>query len=208
MLTISLLIYKDTFGSAVFPTITTLGHINQALKERTGHSAFKLQLIGYKTKKIVLDDCATLSCDMTIRDNPTQDIIIIPGIGANFMKDPDFKYYSDLFDWLRIENGKHTKIGSMCLGAVLPAEAGIMDGHQVTTHWTGVSYFKERYLAVKLQPELAVTRQGNIYSSGGAFTSIQLVLLFIEEYCGKNDGNRIPTENTKSILHFPTTKTT
>jgi transcriptional regulator GlxA family with amidase domain len=83
----------------------------------------------------------------------------------------------------RIEND--SEIASLCKGALLLAETGLLNGKSCATHWTVHDKFKQRYPQVNLIPEKIISEDNGIYSSGGAYSFLNFMLYLIEKYCGR-----------------------
>jgi transcriptional regulator GlxA family with amidase domain len=86
--------------------------------------------------------------------------------------------------WLvdRFENG--ASIASVCTGAFLLAETGLLNGKRATTHWGFADEFRKRYPEVVLTPECLITDEGNLFCAGGAHSYFDLALYLVEKYCG------------------------
>lgn len=73
------------------------------------------------------------------------------------------------------------RVGSVCTGATLLAETGLLDGRRATTHWMYAAEMAERYPLVKVDATPIFVRQGRVATSGGVTSSLDLTLSFIEE---------------------------
>ena len=82
---------------------------------------------------------------------------------------------------LRDLGARGARVASVCSGAYLLAEAGLLDGRRATTHWCRTQDFIARYPKVKLQPDRIFTRDGNIWTSAGITAGIDLALAIIAE---------------------------
>jgi transcriptional regulator GlxA family with amidase domain len=76
------------------------------------------------------------------------------------------------------------RIASVCSGAFILAEAGVLDGRRATTHWQRTRDFLARYPKVKLEPDRIFVRDGNIWSSAGISAGIDLALAMAAEDFG------------------------
>ena len=76
------------------------------------------------------------------------------------------------------------RIASVCSGAYILAEAGLLDGRRATTHWRRTRYFLIAYPGVKLEPDRIFVRDGNIWSSAGITAGIDLALAMVAEDFG------------------------
>ena len=77
------------------------------------------------------------------------------------------------------------EIASLCKGAFLLAETGLLNGKSCATHWTSHDLFRERFPKVNLIPEKIICEDRGIYSSGGAYSILNFTLYLIEKYCGR-----------------------
>src|ERR1700692_4093060 len=68
-------------------------------------------------------------------------------------------------DFLRAIAKRGVRLASVCSGAYVLAEAGLLDGRRVTTHWERTRHFVGAYPKVKLEPDRIYVRDGNIWSS-------------------------------------------
>jgi transcriptional regulator GlxA family with amidase domain len=77
------------------------------------------------------------------------------------------------------------RVASVCSGAYILAEAGLLDGHRATTHWRRTRHFLSAYPKVKLEPDRIFVRDGNIWSSAGITAGIDLALALVAEDFGE-----------------------
>jgi transcriptional regulator GlxA family with amidase domain len=77
------------------------------------------------------------------------------------------------------------RVASVCSGAYLLAEAGLLDGRRATTHWRRTRHFLAAYPKVKLEPDRIFVRDGDIWSSAGISAGIDLALALVSEDFGE-----------------------
>jgi transcriptional regulator GlxA family with amidase domain len=77
------------------------------------------------------------------------------------------------------------RIASVCSGAYILAEAGLLDGKRATTHWQRTRHFVAAYPKVKLEPDQIYVRDGNVWTSAGISAGIDLSLAMIAEDYGE-----------------------
>jgi transcriptional regulator GlxA family with amidase domain len=95
--------------------------------------------------------------------------------------------YTDFCKWLSVINENNTRrIGSVCGGAFALAEAGLLNGKKATTHWQLSERLKKEYPLVEVNSNAFYTTDGNIYTSGGVSSGIDLALALLEEDYGKD----------------------
>ena len=87
-------------------------------------------------------------------------------------------------DFVRAMEKRGVRVASVCSGAYILAEAGILDGRRATTHWQRTRHFLKTYPKVKLEPDRIFVRDGNIWSSAGISAGIDLALAMAAEDFG------------------------
>src|SRR4029453_17634395 len=78
------------------------------------------------------------------------------------------------------------EVASLCVGAFLLASTGLMKGRQCATHWMAANDFRKMFPDVLLVEDKIITDENGIYSSGGAFSYLNLILYLIEKYAGRD----------------------
>jgi transcriptional regulator GlxA family with amidase domain len=86
--------------------------------------------------------------------------------------------------WLRDIAPRVRRVTSVCSGAYLLAEAGLLDGRRATTHWGRSDDFARRYPKVRLEPDRIFVRDGEVWTSAGITAGIDLALALIEDDLG------------------------
>ena len=105
-------------------------------------------------------------------------VLVVCGLGSRSVRD------AAMSAWLRSRAGEVRRIGAVCVGAFLLAEAGLLDGRRATTHWKFGREMATRYPAVRVEHEPLWVRDGNIYTCAGISAGIDLALAWVEEDCG------------------------
>jgi transcriptional regulator GlxA family with amidase domain len=118
--------------------------------------------------------------DTTLADADRPHTLLVPGGEGTRRPDPR------LIDWLR-ENAPHAeRLVSVCTGALLLAEAGLLDGHRATTHWIACDHLARCYPRVEVEAEPIFVRDGRISTSAGVTAGIDLALALVEEDLGRD----------------------
>jgi len=111
-------------------------------------------------------------------DGHPDSVLLACGAGARRMRD------RPLFGWLRRVAGTTRRLGSVCVGAFLLAEAGILDGRRATVHWRYARELADRYPRVAVDPRPTWVQDGHVYTSAGISAGIDLALAWLEEDFG------------------------
>jgi transcriptional regulator GlxA family with amidase domain len=89
-----------------------------------------------------------------------------------------------LYAWLRAAAEGGAAIASVCTAAFLLAEAGLLDGRECTTHWKYTTRLQREYPPLKVQVDRLFVKDGNIYTSAGVTTGLDMSLSILEERHG------------------------
>ncbi|MEV0266746.1 GlxA family transcriptional regulator [Streptomyces sp. NPDC050617] len=122
----------------------------------------------------------TLTPDTALDGVRTPHTLLVPGGRGTRAPDPR------LVDWLRRRAPAADRIVSVCTGALLLAEAGLLDGRRATTHWAECAALAERFPAVQVDPEPIFVRDGKVATSAGITSGIDLALALVEEDLGRD----------------------
>jgi transcriptional regulator GlxA family with amidase domain len=90
------------------------------------------------------------------------------------------------------------RVASVCSGAFILAEAGLLDGRRATTHWRRTKQFLNAYPQVKLEPDRIFIRDGNIWSSAGISAGIDLALALAAE----DFGDEVAQETARQLVLY------
>jgi transcriptional regulator GlxA family with amidase domain len=111
-------------------------------------------------------------------EGDSDSVLLVCGLGTRTVRD------AALSAWLRKQAGEVRRLGAVCVGAFLLAEAGLLDGRRATAHWKFGRELAARYPRVRVEHEPLWVKDGNIYTSAGISASIDLALAWVEEDCG------------------------
>lgn len=113
------------------------------------------------------------------------DLVFIPGLDSALLLDVGFMDSSRAFQyWLKAMHARGVLICSVCTGAFLVAESGLLDGLSCTTHWKYADRFKSRFPQVNLLSNRLFVAEAGIYTSAGVASGIDLALYLTEVLWG------------------------
>lgn len=112
------------------------------------------------------------------------DLIFVPGMEMAYIRSAECKAEHDFQRWLREQHRKGVSICSICTGAFLVAQTGLLDGRKCTTHWKRVDELQTTYPRVVTQHDRLFVQDGGIYTSAGITAGIDLALAILEERQG------------------------
>lgn len=90
-----------------------------------------------------------------------------------------------LVAWIRRTARRARRVASVCSGAFLLAEAGLLDGRRAATHWAMCDALQRRFPAVRVERDPIFVREGNVFTSAGITAGMDLALELVEEDFGR-----------------------
>jgi len=123
------------------------------------------------------------------------DTIVVPG--ASRIVDI-LDGLSATIDWIREASKGARRTASVCTGAFLLAQAGLLDGKRAATHWRMADFLQQCYPAVSVDDEAIFVRQGAVWSSAGVTAGIDLALAMVEE----DYGRAVAMDLTRDLVVF------
>lgn len=165
---------------AITPAFRTFHTANEFLTVFGKKPIFNVEYVGLNEYVPANNGEYSIKTDRLLKDVDYTDLLIIPpafgdtnaGIIANAEAIPYFKKLHS--------NG--ASLASLCIGAFLLAETGLLDGKKCSTHWAHVSEFREKYPQIEVEDGAVITEHDNIYSSGGASSLWNLILYLVEKF--------------------------
>ncbi|NND34036.1 MAG: AraC family transcriptional regulator, partial [Saprospiraceae bacterium] len=164
--------------------------VNQYLID-SGRSAdpfYKLDLVGITDETKLYDDIFSIKPTRMVDDIQNTDLIIITTIFGDVQR--ELQNNARFIPWIRkMHDQKNAEVASLCVGAFLLAASGLVSGRQCSTHWSYVPLFRQMFPDVDMVPEQIITEDGGIYSSGGSYSFLNLLLYLVQKYNGKEVAN-------------------
>jgi len=117
-------------------------------------------------------------------DGPFDTIMVSGGDGTRSLK-----ALGQIVAWLKRTPARRQT--SVCSGAYILAEAGLLDGRRATTHWSRTDDFARRYPKVKLDADRIFIRDGEVWTSAGITAGIDLALALVEDDLGADVARRV-----------------
>lgn len=150
---------------------------------RSGAPVYDVEILGPSRSPLVMSSGIRLCPDRAYREarGGIDTLLVAGGRGTD-------RFLSDaaMLRWLRARSRSVRRVGSICTGAFVLAEAGLLDGLRATTHWASCDTFAARYPGVSVDPEPIFVRQGPIWTSAGVTAGMDLALAMVEEDHGRD----------------------
>lgn len=154
----------------------------EMLWQEAGHTPkFKTQLVSAARKTQTGDGLFAVKTHAAIADISRTHLIIIP---SSLVRSYDTATRSNqaLISWITTQHAKGAEVASMCTGTFMLAATGLLEGMTCSTHWAVSERFAALYPEVQLQTERLITDERGIYTNGGAYSFLQLLLYLVEKH--------------------------
>ena len=166
--------------SSIVGAYKIFSRANQHWKETGRKELFRIELAGISKKVGFYGGLFTVKPHTNISAISKTNLIIIPSLNHNYEK--AVKGNNLLIDWIEQQYRKGAEIASICTGAFLLASSGLLDGKICSTHWAVAGNFRKMFPNVDLQTDKLITYQSGIYTNGGAYSFLNLIIYLIEKY--------------------------
>ncbi|MEP6748865.1 MAG: helix-turn-helix domain-containing protein, partial [Bacteroidota bacterium] len=117
---------------------------------------------------------------VNINDIKKTDLLIIPSLSYDY--ENVIKENKDLITWIRQQYKAGAEIASICTGAFLLAATGLLEEKTCSTHWNAANDFRRMFPNIHLLPDKLIIAEKGIYTNGGAYSFLNLMLFLVEKY--------------------------
>ncbi len=161
-----------------------LSEVNKIQAETGQPPLFNIQLVGLSHETPQSNGLFTIKPDALIGDIKKTDLIIIPSLHG------DQKAVAELnrnfTPWIVEQHHRGAEVASLCIGAFFLATTGLLDGKKCSTHWGYANQFRTMFPHIELHDDKIMTEEKGIYTSGGAYSYLNLMVYIIEKYVGRH----------------------
>lgn len=148
---------------------------------------FEVFLISETGKQIKTHSGIKVVPDFSIGNSPELDILIIPGGPLRAVQ--SVIKNKQIIAWI-IKHLQIEYICSVCTGAIILGETGLLDGKKATTHHLALKILQEKYPDIFVVSDRKVIHDGNVITSGGVSSGINMALYLVEQVMGKSIAER------------------
>lgn len=166
--------------SSIVGAYKILTRANDYWKSIGKNSLYKIEVAGTSKKVEYYEGLFSVKPHTNISTISKTNLIIIPSLNHNYQN--VVKRNKQLIDWIEYQYRLGAEVASICTGAFLLASSGLLDGKNCSTHWAAADNFRTMFPKVNLQTEKLITDEKGIYTNGGAFSFLNLMLYLVEKY--------------------------
>ncbi len=166
--------------SSIVGAYKILNRANNYAKEKGKRDLYKIELAGISKKVEFHDGLFSVKPHTHIGAIKATNLVIIPSLNHNFLN--TIKGNNAIIEWIIKQYKRGAEVASICTGAFLLASTGLLDGKTCSTHWAFADRFKMQFPNIQLKPERIITDENGIYTNGGAFSFLNLMIYLVEKY--------------------------
>jgi transcriptional regulator GlxA family with amidase domain len=160
-----------------------LNQVNGIASEFGKNPVFDVKLVGLAKETRQDIGLFTVNPDFLLHDVDKTDLIIIPAIHTQW---PDaLERNREFIPWIVEQYKNGAEVVSLCVGAYLLASTGLLKGRACSTHWAHAVKFRSIFPDVNLVDDKIITAEDGIYTSGGAYSYLNMLLYLIEKHAGR-----------------------
>ena len=150
-------------------------------QRRQQPSPFEVVLVAEHAEPVTAVGGMRVIPDHTLETCPPLDLLVVPGGWGtrSAIKNPH------IIDWIAARGRQAETLASVCTGAMLLGQAGLLDGRRATTHWRSLDWMRESFPAVTVESALHVVEDGDLITSAGISAGIDMALRVVIKYCGE-----------------------
>ncbi|MFE9320428.1 GlxA family transcriptional regulator [Nocardia sp. NPDC052278] len=177
-------------GVLVFDGVKMLDFVGPAevfVEANQSVAGYEVVLVSANGEDVHTSIGARIQVSCAAADAGHFDTVVIPGseLPVEKFATPDVSAAARQLSW-------HTRrMASICSGAFVLAQLGLLDGRRATTHWKFTADLARRFPSVMVEPDAIFVRDGNLYSSAGVAAGVDLALALVEEDHGADVARRV-----------------
>ncbi len=182
---------RKRVGIVIFPEVEVLDfcgpyevfsvvRLNEE-RRREEPSPFEVLLVAEQAEALTTSGGMRVLPDCTLADCPALDTLVVPG-GWGTRRQINNEV---LIRWIKERGQQVETLTSVCTGAMLLGQAGLLDGRRATTHWRSLAWMRESFPLVTVEEQLHVVEDGHIVTSAGIAAGIDLALKVVGRYYGE-----------------------
>jgi transcriptional regulator GlxA family with amidase domain len=153
-------------------------------RRREESSPFEVLLIAESTDPVVATGGLRVIPDATLETCPPLDILVVPGGWGTRREISNAR----VLTWIAERAKEVETLTSVCTGAMLLGQAGLLEGRRATTHWRSLDWMRQSFPGVTVEDKLHVVEDGQVLTSAGISAGIDMALLVVTRYFGEAVG--------------------
>ena len=169
----------DSNLSSIVGSYKILSRANEFWTNKRG-KGYRIQLAGSQPEVGFKGGLFAVRPHLAFSAIQATDLVVVPSLNHNFAN--AIRDNQEMIGWIARQRAGGAEIASICTGAFMLAAAGLLDGKSCSTHWAAHHQMLELFPEVRLERDKLITDQDGLYTNGGAFSFLNLLLYLVEKY--------------------------
>lgn len=166
--------------SSIVGAYKILSRANAYWKQHNKRTLYTIEVAGVSKQQDFYDGLFSVKPHRHIDTLAKTNLIIIPSLNHNYLEAVEENKL--LTTWITKQYIKGAEVASICTGAFLLAASGLLDGKSCSTHWSAAEHLSKMFPQINLQADKLITDEQGIYTNGGAYSFLNLIIYLVEKY--------------------------
>lgn len=180
---ISILPLYDATLTSIDSSHQLFSRVNDFMKYQGKPPFYDIEIVGLAKKTESSNGLYTIRTNKTIDQIKKTDVIVLPLLCGDFKR--AIQENKEYTDWLISQYHNGAEIVCLCVGSFYLASTGLLDNKKCAVHWAVKNEFKEMFPTVKIIDDTIITDEKSIYTCGGGYSYLNLLLYIFEKHLGR-----------------------
>ncbi len=177
---VSILVPERAVLAAIDDPRHVFSQVNSFFLSSGKPPVFDIEFIGLQKEVRLHNSAFSVHADLLLDEVKKTDLIFVPAFYGNTRE--FLETNKPFISWIKKQYKTGAEVVSLCVGAFMLAETGLLDGRKCSTHWRAADEFREMFPSVDLVADKIITEEDGIYTSGGATSYWNLLLYLVEKF--------------------------
>jgi transcriptional regulator GlxA family with amidase domain len=180
---ISIIPLYDATLTSIDSSHQIFSRVNDFMRYQGRPAFYNIEIAGLVKETVSSNGLYTVRADKTIHEVVKTDVIVLPLLCGDFQTAIEINQVYN--DWIIDQYSRGCEIVCLCVGSFYLASTGLLDGRNCAIHWAAKQEFQQRFPKVQIVDDTIITDENGIYTCGGGYSYLNLLLYIIEKHLGR-----------------------
>jgi transcriptional regulator GlxA family with amidase domain len=180
---ISILTLNDATVTSIDSSYQIFSRVNDFLRYQGREPFYRVEIVGITKNTTLNNGLYNINVNKTIDEITKTDVIVVPLLCGDFSSTS--KKNESYVPWVQSQYHNSCEIVSLCVGSFFLASTGLLSGRKCAIHWAAKNDFQLMFPDVHVIDDGLITDEGRIYTCGGGYSYLNLILYIIEKHLGR-----------------------
>jgi transcriptional regulator GlxA family with amidase domain len=179
---VDIVVYPGFKSLEAIGLVSVFAYANRELERCGSSKRYDVEVVSLAEGSVPSDTGVEFKALRSLRwDSPPDTALIVGTHGI----EKALAMNGEITEWCKWATPRVSRMAGLCSGSFFLAETGLLDDRKATTHWSVIGLMRERYPKVQVEDDALFVRTGNLWTSAGVSTAVDLALAFVEDDCGR-----------------------